>query len=162
MGHWRELQTAAGVLALSACGEEARISASADLPPPLAVAMLTVSVQDDQRVISWSGTDFQSRPSNPSPTTPEVNIKTAGPDLGVTHRLESDGVLLSTGSVTLPRKSDWRWHVSIQVATANPLEVCFGCEGAQAFALVEEFRVSEQDSVWVVWGGNSISEPVIY
>ena len=88
--------------------------------------------------------DFQSRPTNPTPTTPEVNIKTAGPALGVTYRLESDGVLLSTGSVTLPRKSDWRWNVSIHIANANPLELCFGCEGAQAFALAAEFRVSER------------------
>ena len=47
MGHWRELQSAAVVLALSACGEEALISASAYLPRPLAVAMLTITVQDD-------------------------------------------------------------------------------------------------------------------
>ena len=99
----REVLVATAVAALIACGEEARISASAVLLPPLAVEMLTVTVRDGDRLIQWSGADFEPRPSNGTPSTLEAEVKPSGPDLEVSFRLESSGTLLSAGTVTLPR-----------------------------------------------------------
>ncbi|MEO8564029.1 MAG: hypothetical protein ABI601_18255 [bacterium] len=44
----------------------------------------------------------------------------------------------------------------------DPTRYCFGCLGARAFPLAAEYRRSTNDSVWVVWGGNSFKNPVIY
>jgi hypothetical protein len=46
--------------------------------------------------------------------------------------------------------------------TTNPDEACFGCVGSQVFPLAPAYRATGRDSLWVVWGGNSISDPVIY
>ena len=162
MDPWKKLPFTGLILVLGACGEEARISVTATLTSPLKVEMLTVTVRDGDRLIQWTGSDFRPRSDNPVPSTPEIETKTSGPDLEVTYRLESTGAVLSTGTVSLPRRSDWRWGVTISAATTNPEEGCFGCFGSHAFPLAEAFRAPERDSIWVVWGGNSIDNPAIY
>jgi hypothetical protein len=149
-------------MALTGCGEEARISASAVLAPPLAPSMLTVTVRDRDREIEWTAAAFRVTPANATPSTPEATLGTSGPDLPVAFRLESAGAVLSAGTVTLPRRRDWRWNVTVQSATTDPNLECFGCVGSQAFPLAAEYRAPDRDSIWVVWGGNSISDPVIY
>ena len=162
MSHWRTPLMTMLIAALGACGEEARISVSAPLMTPLALEMLTVTVRDGDRVIQWTGADFKPGRDNPTPSTPEVNTGTSGPDLEVSFSLENAAAVLSTGTIILPRRSDWRWGVTISAATTDPAGVCFGCFGSSAFLLSEAFRAPERDSIWVVWGGNSISNPAIY
>jgi hypothetical protein len=149
-------------VSLMGCGDDARISVSADLAPPLSLDMLTVTLRDRDRLLTWHGSDFRPRPENATPSTGEQDIFTSGPDLELTYQLESGGEVLSSGSVTLPRRSDWIWGVTIWARTTDPLEGCFGCFGSAAFSLAQAFRAVERDSVWMVWGGNSISDPVIY
>jgi hypothetical protein len=161
MSSWTTLASSALILLVAACGDEARINVSAVLGPPLTVEMLEVKVRDGGRLIHWNGSDFTPRSGNATPSTEEAE-STSGPDLELTYRLESAGIVISSGSVTLPRKSDWHWGVTIFSATANPEEGCFGCFGAQAFPLADAFRTPGQDSIWVVWGGNSIDDPAIY
>jgi hypothetical protein len=109
MAAWRKFPCITGlILVLGACGEEARISVAATLTPPLAVEMLTVSVRDGDRLIQWTGSDFRPRFDSPVLSTPEVETRTSGPDLERTFRLEDADAVVSTGTVSLPRKSDWR------------------------------------------------------
>ena len=145
-----------------ACGDDARISASAALGPPVSPAMLTVTVTDGDRRIIWHGNDFRPRPDNATPTTLEASLGATGPDIIVAFRLEDGGELLSQGSITLPRRTDWRWGVTIFNRTADPRLGCFGCIGSAAFDLAMSHRVVDHDSTWIVWGGNSISNPVVY
>ena len=156
------LACSALILLLGACGDEAKINISAVLAAPLTVEMLEVTVRDGGRLIHWSGSDFRPRSGNATPSTEEVEISTSGPDLELTYRLQSAGTEISSGSVTLPRKSDWQWGVTVFSATTDPQENCFGCIGSQVFPLIEAFRPPQQDSIWVVWGGNSIDDPAIY
>jgi hypothetical protein len=127
--------------------------------------MLSVEVRDVRRLIRWDASDFRPHPEDPGApflSTPEVETSTSGPDLEVTYQLESGSAVVSTGTVSLPRRSDWRWGVTISASTTNPSEDCFGCFGSQAFPLAEALRAPGQDSIWVVWGGNSIDDPAIY
>ena len=161
--HWKAgLLPLAIVAAVVGCGDEARISASAVLPPPLAPQMLTVTVRDRDRVIEWNGASFRITPANGTPSTPEEAIGLSGPDLEVVFRLENEGELLSTGTVLLPRRRDWRWGVTVEASTTDPQLGCFGCLGSQVFPLDAGFQSPGRDSIWVVWGGNSISDPVTY
>jgi hypothetical protein len=150
-----------GIL-LAGCGEEARIGAAARLEPPLSHEMLTVTVRDVGRIIRWTGDDFTVGPDNATPSTPEVETRTSGPDLEVTYVINDGGAVLSSGTVLLPRRSDWSWGVTIEAATTSPEEGCFGCFGSRAFGLPPAFRPPGRDSIWVVWSGNSISNPAIY
>ena len=149
-------------LALVACGDDAAIGATADLPPPLDPQMLTVTVRDGTQRIQWTGVDFKPRPPNATAATPEAGISPEGGDLTVSFRLETAGAVLSNGSVTVPRRRDWRWRIDVIAATTDPRLLCFGCSGSAAFPLAAGYRAPGRDSIWVVWGGNSISNPVVY
>jgi hypothetical protein len=64
------LRSLAIAVAVVGCGDEARISASAVLPPPLAPQMLTVTVRDRDRVIEWNGATFHITPRMARPQPP--------------------------------------------------------------------------------------------
>lgn len=130
----------------------------ARLDPPLTVDMLTVQAKDEDRAWTWRGSDFRSSMEWPTPTTRERETRTRG-DLEVSFRLQSKGQTVSEGSVTLPLRSDWRWGVQVVSATSDPGQACHGCTGSKAFPLAREYRGPERDSVWLVWGGQGISEP---
>lgn len=149
------------LIGIAACANDARISASAVLAPPLSKQMLTVTVHDGDRVTVWTGTDFTSMQGG-VPTTKELDIGTSGPDLQLEFRLENAGTTVSSGTVLLPRRKDWRWNLTVQADSADPRLRCFGCAGSKAFPLAEELRTPTMDSVWAVWGGNSIKHPVTY
>jgi hypothetical protein len=126
------------------------------------VTLLTVTVTDGSRQVAWTGNDFRPRTNNAMPTTPEWSLQGDGTDIAVAFRFDSAGVILSQGSIQLPRRSDWRWGVTIVASTSDPRQGCFGCMGSRAFALPGGFRTAGHDSAWMVWGGNAISNPVTY
>jgi len=148
------------LLAVS-CAPDAQLTGAAYLSPPLALDMLTVTVRDGGKVWAWDGSDFRLRGTSGTPTTPVVGTRAQG-EIEVRYQLRASGQLLSQGAVVLPLREDWRWGVGIHAATSDPRLLCFGCVGSQAFALAPDFRPPGRDSIWVVWGGNSISHPVIY
>jgi len=150
-----------GFLLLLGCGDEARISAEARLDPPLAVDMLTITVRDPGHTWTWESADFHTTTARPTPTTTEEETRTSG-SAQVSFRLEDAGDLVSQGSISLPLQSDWRWGVTVTAATTDPREECLGCMGSMAFPLPESYRATDRDSLWLVWGGNSISNPGIY
>ena len=145
-------------LLTAGCHKTSRVSAVARLDPPLTVDMLTVQAKDEDRAWTWRGSDFRSSMEWPTPTTRERETRTRG-DLEVSFRLQSKGQTVSEGSVTLPLRSDWRWGVQVVSATSDPGQACHGCTGSKAFPLAREYRGPERDSVWLVWGGQGISEP---
>jgi len=66
------------------------------------------------------------------------------------------------GELDLELKSDWFWSVDFIVSDMNPFEFCMGCSGYQAWGLPEILKRNENDSLYIIWGGNSIKNPVIY
>jgi hypothetical protein len=142
---------------LASCREGSRISAVARLDPPLRVEMLTMTARDETRAWTWTPMDFHSSLEWPTPTTRERETLTRG-DIQVSFRLQTAGVTVSEGSVTLPLKRDWDWDVQVVSATSDPKEACFGCVGSKAFPLAAEYRGPERDSVWLVWGPDSIKQ----
>lgn len=74
---------------------------------------------------------------------------------------------LSEGEIELELREDWQWSVNFQVGSAdyNPLDTCFGCQFYESFELNPMAlgnSETEADSLYVVVGGNYISEPVVY
>lgn len=76
--------------------------------------------------------------------------------------LTEEGEALATEEVRLPLRSDWRYSVDCAVGQLNPYRVCFGCMGFNAKPLGPSQGFASGDSLFVVWGGTSISSPVHY
>jgi len=77
--------------------------------------------------------------------------------------LLKDGVPTSTtGEIQLGLRRDWGWGVGFMVDNESPEGRCFGCFGATEFELDPVLGYSPELKLYVVWGGNSISDPVIY
>ena len=69
---------------------------------------------------------------------------------------------LAEGSIELEIREDWVWGVSIALTDENPTHMCFGCMGHEAFPIPMGLTDEPGDSLFIVWGGNSISDPVVY
>ncbi len=96
--------------------------------------------------------------------TPEVATENSGTLSMAFWFLSPEGDTVSAGEVSMPLRDDWRWHIGIHGAAGRRyFQGCFGCSGAEPFEIrVPAYATTDSDSVWVIWGGNSISHPVIY
>lgn len=100
-------------------------------------------------------------------TTGKVEMPTSGV-VHVSFRVESkNGVIVSAGLFDLPLRSDWQNTVELNPAPAkgNYWEAggCDSCLGSKAFPVHPEHQLDGRvEFMWVVWGGNSIKNPVIY
>lgn len=70
--------------------------------------------------------------------------------------------VLTTGVIELEIRDDWIWGVDIFLTDEDPTRTCFGCIGYKSFAIPEGLTEEPQDSLFMVWGGNSISNAVVY
>jgi hypothetical protein len=91
----------------------------------------------------------------------EISTPTSG-TLSVQFLFGTSATALASGTVTVDLAPDRVWSFEIGVASANPQDHCFGCVGARGFALDPSYRRTPTDSVWVVWGRNSIKHPVVF
>jgi hypothetical protein len=76
--------------------------------------------------------------------------------------LSDDSLSTTSGSLELPLKKDWAWGVSFAVSSEDPALTCFGCRGSKSYELDPVLGYDENMRLYVVWGGNSICDPVIY
>lgn len=68
---------------------------------------------------------------------------------------------LDPGTVTVRFSDDGRTR-TVFLDERNPNETCIGCFGYRSFPVVEAYRTSPAESLWMTWGGNLISHPVVY
>lgn len=106
-----------------------------------------------------TGEDFEGTSSRFD--TREFRTPTSG-TLIVDVTIAEAGEVIATGMVELPLRPDWGWGVDLFLGDRNPTDTCFGCVDYRAFGVAEGHRDSPADSLWVVWGGNSISNPVVF
>jgi|GEM_PF-2114039 len=69
---------------------------------------------------------------------------------------------IAFGKVALNLERDWSWSVRFYRGEMNPFYACFGCSGYRSFPIDTAYQITGADSIYVIWGGNSISNPVIY
>lgn len=74
---------------------------------------------------------------------------------------QQNSVVTST-TIELPLKPDWEYDITVAVGPNNPFFQCFGCQDYQAVPISDELAFSESDTLYMLWGGNSISQPVDY
>ncbi|MFY0683523.1 MAG: hypothetical protein JXR20_03160 [Balneola sp.] len=89
-------------------------------------------------------------------------VSTSGP-LDITARLlNSKKEPVATNAIQLPLHSDLQYSITISIGSYNPIETCFGCQGSKAVSLSSILNFSATDSLYIVWGSNSIENPVYY
>ncbi len=158
----RYLLVAAAVSLVGAvgCEDEALVSFSVlSEPGRLDPGTVTVRFSDGGRSRTVSGDDFVG--DGQRADTPEFATRTRG-TLELEVEVETDAGLVASGTLELPLQPDWRWNVSLFLDERNPHEMCIGCFGYRSFPVVETYRTSPAESLWMTWGGNSISRPVVY
>lgn len=62
----------------------------------------------------------------------------------------------------LAGEPDWIHGVDIHAANEDPRRYCMGCLGSVRFPLDPEGQSPAANAIYVIWGGNSISSPVVY
>lgn len=80
----------------------------------------------------------------------------------VSFKLKKYGEIVSTGTISLPLEKDWNMKLNFFIKDENPLKGCFGCRGYKAFPIIKEFRKTANDSLYIIWSGNYIANPVVY
>jgi len=84
-------------------------------------------------------------------------------NIHIDFALLNGGVASSTrGSLELPLQHDWGWGVDFWVSDTNPITMCFGCMGSLEFPLDSALGYDPSMKLYILWGGNSISNPVEY
>ena len=161
-----------GVVVLTACGGGSNETTKPDGEPAAQVRFVAIGWQDgtmalDRLTIRFSaGDNLQTVQGSKlrvdedyaqphSKWFPTVTTGTLTVDF--TLKSPSQG-RLSEGAVELELRNDWRWEVQFHLAEHDPTARCFGCTGAGRFPLASDDTLS----LWVVWGGNSINNPVVY
>jgi hypothetical protein len=150
------------VLNTCACrGDKALVSVEYTGGPFWEKLSLQLHISADGEIREINHADLH-RGRNGHFTTGEIETPSTGSlEIGFTLRA-SDGTTVSTGTVELPLKPDWRWNIVLLPTINDPKIHCFGCFGSKAFPLDPKFRATEKESLWIYWGGNSISNPVVY
>ena len=139
----------------------AQVVVSAHLPPPLSIDGLTVHLDDGTRHWTVRGEELVHASGNVWRGAPQGTARHGS--LQVRFVLEgTDGTVASSGGITLSLKPDWIHGVDIHAATEDPRRYCFGCQGSVRFELDPVAASPAADAIYVVWGGNSISSPVVY
>lgn len=138
-------------------GDEARVFVRYYQVPTLPRNMLTVVLSEARGSRTLRGADIGGQ-------TPEVREFPTGLSgtLRVAFRFAQGISTASEGSLDVTLQPDWIYGFDIFVDSLNPTRSCFGCQGSRAFPLAPEYRRSPRDSVWLVWGGNSIKNPAVY
>ncbi len=129
----------------------------------ITVDMFIISASDGHTTWDIDGSDFMTSDGLDAPHTPYYKTMRSGTlTIDFTIASPQGGEPISEGSVSLPLRSDWAWSISFHPSSVNPYEFCFGCSGYESFSLAETYRDTVADSLYVIWGGNSIKNPVIY
>lgn len=105
-----------------------------------------------------TSSDFPDENSSIGP----FRVSTSG-KLAITARLiNSEQEPVVTNVIKLPLHSDLQYSITVYIGSYNPMETCFGCQGSKAVSLDSILNFFATDSLYIVWGSNSIENPVQY
>jgi hypothetical protein len=147
-----------GAIGLIACGDEdkAFVTVSYSTSTLLLRDSLTVTLTDGKRTRRLTGSAISSSLAS----LPELKTATNG-TLRMAFRFAAGQRASSEGAIEVPLQPDWGYGFHIRVDTMNYM-ICMGCMGQRAFPIDPSLQRYPKDSIRVTWGGNYISNPVVY
>lgn len=144
-------------LGCTTAGDDAHVTVHYSQGGQLSRELLTVTITDPAGSRTLRASDIGASWNDGR----RLSTATSGP-LRVAFRFAAGSVVASEGAVEVPLRMDWGYDFTLSVDSLDPTRLCIGCMGRRAFALDPAYRASARDSVWLVWGGNYLSNPVIY
>lgn len=129
---------------------------------------ITIQTNDGSRSIQIDRNDFAGTENRPVPgSTDWYRTATKGTIHISIELANEDGEQFSSGEFELDLKKDWRWGVSLRAGDKDfdPLFGCFGCITYYTFEINKDAIQNDSqrsDSLYVIVGGNYISDPVEY
>lgn len=99
----------------------------------------------------------------PDPATSALYETRTSGDLEVRLVLARAADTLSSGTIHLPLRPDWRWSVEMFVArSGTALEQCTRCAGWLALPVSDPLRPLAADTLYVAWAGSTLSKHPAY
>ena len=161
-GAWWFLLSLGIAVTGSACGngDQASVSYTFFEEPGFSADLVVLEFSDGKLTRRLTGDDFAAGAGSRRDTR-DFETRTTG-ELVTSFWLLQGSDTLSSGELRIDLRSDWAWNISFFRADENPSGTCFGCVGATPYELEAEAQTAPTDSLWLVWGGNSISDPVVF
>lgn len=150
------------VVASATCrsDDRARVGFTFFEEPGFSADLLILEFSDGSGARRLRGVDF-SRGTGSRLDTRVFETRTSGTLLTAFWLVEGSDTL-SAGDLRIDLRPDWEWNIGFMRGSENPAAMCFGCVGAAAYGIAEALQGTPSDSLWLVWGGNSISDPVVF
>lgn len=126
-----------------------------------------ILINDSKSRYEITEEDFTGSENNSFPGTTKTYGTATDGSINIIFSFHNQSIELASGEFALELKEDWLWGVNFLVASAefNPLTSCLGCQSYKSFKLQPEALSNTDevpDSLYVVFGGNYISEPVVH
>lgn len=154
---------ALAAILFSGCrGDQANVKVGFHERDTLPISMLRVRLADGWNSYELGPADFNSNEGSSAYHTPTLPTRMHGALHLWFALVASTGDTVTSGAIELPLRRDWSYDIGIQADSTDPTRTCFGCQGSRSFSLAPDYVQPTFDSVYVWWGGNSISDPVIY
>lgn len=151
---------AIAVTATGCSTDQAKISYTFLEEPGFQVDLVVLEFSDGSQTRRLTGDDFGDE-SGSRRDTQAFRTRTTG-DLLTSFWLLDGSDTLSSGELRIDLRPDWAWNISFIRADEDPSGTCFGCMGSTPYELAAAAQAVPSDSLWLVWGGNSISDPVVF
>jgi hypothetical protein len=154
------ISIALGAVLANGCGDDARLSVSVQpMPAPLNTAEVRYRIEAG--VVSWTAT-LPAVSHGGGRASREFDTPTSGSARVSFVMVLPGGREVSSGAAIVTLRGDWLWGFDLMSSTEDPAKRCLGCYGSKSFVLPADLRTTGRDSLWLVWGGNSIKNPVVY
>ena len=135
----------------------------ADLTGSAPVSLLSLTFDDGAGLESAVIRPPRNASVPPDPATSSLHETRTSGDLEVRLVLARAADTLTSGTIHLPLRPDWRWSVEMFVApSGTPLDQCTRCAGWLAFAVTDPLRPTAADTLYVAWAGSTLSQHVAY
>lgn len=128
---------------------------------------LSLHIIDGKRSYQLENSDFEGEHQELS--APAIETSTSGELVNHIELTDSQiNEMISSGDFRFDLRNDWRYGTLFKADSveADPAFGCFGCLGYRSFEIdpvtSESGSNFENDSLYVVWGGNFINNPVVY
>ena len=123
---------------------------------------LDICILDGNDTIRVRGSELKKWPGEEYNRSRVIETQTSKTIQMSFSLLSDSGDTAVCGSFGLKPRPDWIWYVDFRLAQRNPSHYCMGCMGSFSFPLQVCCCDSVVDSLYVILGGNSITNPVEY
>ena len=125
--------------------------------------LISINYTDNKYSYKFSENDFISGKGYGELHTITVASDTKGKSI-IDFKISKLNETLASGILSVQLKNDWARRVGFDIGNYNfiPNSSFGGRTGYVSYPVLGKFKTSRNDSLYIIWGGNSISRPVIY